>query len=114
LQADTLGRTLQLMGSRFLAFAACALIAIAARAFAQPVSPESGGEAGAAESAWTFVVIELRYADAEHVASVLRDLLPPTIKVVPYRPTNSVLIAGDPAVLGDIEARDGTKGRTNN
>ena len=101
------------MGCRFAAFAACALFAIAARAVAQPAAPESGGEAATAESAWTFVVIKLRYADAEHVASVLRELLPPTVKVVAYQPTNSVLISGDPAVIGDIEACDVTAERTN-
>jgi Bacterial type II/III secretion system short domain len=125
LKADALGRTLQLrhkargfsdladapqdlrlreMGSSFITFAACALVAIASRAFAQPASPELEDEAGAAESAWTFVVIKLQYADAEHVASVLRQLLPRTINVVPYQPKNSVLISGDPAVIGDIEA----------
>jgi type II secretory pathway component GspD/PulD (secretin) len=101
------------MGFRFTAFAACALFAIAFRAFAQPAAPESGREAATAESAWTFVVIKLRYADAEHVASVLRELLPPTVKVVAYQPTNSVLISGDPAVIGDIEACDVTEDRTN-
>lgn len=102
------------MGFRFIAFAACALFGIASRAFAQPAAPESGREAAAAESACTFVVIKLRYADAEHVASVLRELLPSTVRVVPYQPTNSVLISGDPAVIGDIEGRDLTKERTNN
>ena len=51
------------MGFRFTAFAACALFAIASRAFAQPAAPESGREAATAESAWTFVVIKLRYAE---------------------------------------------------
>jgi type II secretory pathway component GspD/PulD (secretin) len=102
------------MGLRFIAFAACALFAIASAALAQPAAPESEGEAASAESAWTFVVIQLRYADAEHVASVLRELLPPTIKVVPYEPTNSVVISGDPAVIEGIEARDLTQERTNN
>jgi hypothetical protein len=99
---------------RFIAFAACALFAIASRALAQPAAPESESEAAAAESAWTFVVIKLQYADAEHVASVLRELLPPTVRVVPYRPTNSVLISGEPAVIEDIEARDLTEEPTNN
>jgi len=34
---------------------------------------------------------------------VLRELLPDTIRVVPYYPTNSVLIAGDRAVIREIE-----------
>lgn len=100
------------MGFRFTAFAACALFAIA-DASAQPAAPESGDEAATAESAWTFVVIKLRYADAEHVASVLSELLPPTVKVVAYQPTNSVLISGDPAVIGDIEACDVVEEHTN-
>jgi malonyl CoA-acyl carrier protein transacylase len=49
------------------------------------------------------VVINLRYADAEEIARVLRELLPATVRVVPYYPTNSVLIAGDPAVIGELE-----------
>ena len=81
-------------------------MAIACRAPAQTAAPESVREAVAAEPAWTVVIIPLQYADAEHVASVLRELLPPTVKVVAYQPTNSVLISGDPAVIGDIEARD--------
>jgi hypothetical protein len=101
------------MSSRFIACTACALIAIASRAFAETAAPESRSEAGVTPSAWTLVVIKLRYANAEHVASVLRELLPPTVKVVPYQPTNSVLISGDPAVIGDIEACDLTKECTN-
>ena len=98
---------------RFIPFAACALFAIASRAFAQPAAPESGREAATAEPAWTFVVIKLRYADAEQVAAVLRELLPPTVRVVPYQPTNSVVVSGDPAVIGDIQARDLKEERTN-
>jgi type II secretory pathway component GspD/PulD (secretin) len=82
--------------------------------FQKAMPPEFQREAAAAESGWTFVVIKLRHADAEHVASVLRELLPPTVRVVAYPPTNSVLISGDPAVMGDIEARDLTQERMNN
>jgi type II secretory pathway component GspD/PulD (secretin) len=102
------------MRFRFIAFAAYALFVVASRAFGQPAPPEFQREAAADESGWTFVVIKLRHADAEQVASVLRELLPPTVRVVPYPPTNSVLISGDPAVIGDIEARDLTKECTSN
>jgi len=91
------------MGSRFMGIAACGLLGCAAGVFGQTPAPESGGETSASQSPWTIVVINLRYADAEEIARVLRELLPDTIRVVPYYPTNSVLIAGDRAVIREIE-----------
>jgi hypothetical protein len=102
------------MEFRFTAFAACALFGIAPGTLGQPAAPEREREAAAPESSWTVVVIKLQYADAEQVAAVLRELLPPTVRVVPYYPTNSVLISGDRAVIGDIESQDPTKEPTNN
>lgn len=93
------------MGSRFIGFTTCALFGFAASVFGQPASPQPEREAPADQSAWTFVVINLRYADAEEVALVLRGLLPATVRVVPYYPTNSVLIAGDRTIIGELEKR---------
>jgi hypothetical protein len=100
------------MGLRFIAIA-CALFGFAVSALGQPAAPEIEREPAELEPAWTFVVIKLRYADAEQVASVLRKLLPPTISVEPYYPTNAVLISGDPALIGEIEPRDPTEEHTN-
>jgi hypothetical protein len=93
------------MASRFIGFATCALFGFAASVFGQSASPQPERDVPTDQSAWTFVVIGLRYADAEEVALTLRDLLPATVRVVPYYPTNSVLIAGDRAVLAEIEKR---------
>ena len=93
------------MGSRFIGLTTCGLLGFVAGAFGQAAPPESEHDASAEQSRWTFVVINLRYADAEEVVRVLRELLPPTVRVVPYYPTNSVLIAGDPAVIGELDQR---------
>ena len=52
------------------------------------------------------MVIKLEYADAEEIALVLRQLLPSTVRIVAYPPTNSVVIAGDRAILEEIEEGD--------
>ncbi|HEX7000039.1 MAG TPA: secretin N-terminal domain-containing protein [Gammaproteobacteria bacterium] len=44
-------------------------------------------------------VIKLAYAEAEEVAALLAQVAPAGVTVVPYPPTNSIIIAGDPAVL---------------
>jgi type II secretory pathway component GspD/PulD (secretin) len=93
------------MGFRFRGLAACGLFGFAAGAFAQAAVSQSERESSEDSSAWTYVVIKLKYADAEEIALVLRQLLPPTVRVVPYSPTNSLLIAGDKAILEEIEAR---------
>lgn len=89
------------MASRSIA--TCALLGLAAGVFGQAAPPESERAASADESDWTIVVINLRFADAGEIARVLRELLPPTVRVVSYYPTNSVLIAGDPAVIGELQ-----------
>jgi type II secretory pathway component GspD/PulD (secretin) len=55
-----------------------------------------------ADSDWTVKVIRLDYADAFEVAGILAQIVPPTVRVVAYRPTNSIIISGDSAVLGSI------------
>jgi hypothetical protein len=94
------------MRFRFRRLAACALFGFAAGAFAHAAIAQSESEVSEEDAAWSYVLIKLEYADAEEIAHVLRQLLPPTVSVVAYSPTNSVLIAGDPAVLEGIEERD--------
>jgi type II secretory pathway component GspD/PulD (secretin) len=88
---------------RFTGVAAFMLLGFAAGALAQTVAPQSG-RAAEERSTWSFVVIKLKYAEAEEIARVLRQLLPPTVSVAPYSHTNSVLIAGDRATLEEIGA----------
>jgi type II secretory pathway component GspD/PulD (secretin) len=94
------------MRFRFKKLAACALFGFAVGAFAHTAIAQSESEVSDEHAPRRYVLIELEYADAEEIAHVLRQLLPPTVSVVAYSPTNSVLIAGDPAVLEGIEARD--------
>jgi hypothetical protein len=51
-------------------------------------------------------VIELGYADAEEVAALLAEILPPGVNVVPYYQTNSLIISGDRALIESL-TRDG-------
>jgi type II secretory pathway component GspD/PulD (secretin) len=90
----------------FKRLAACALFGLAAAVFAHAAISQSESESSDEQAAWTYVVIELEYADAEEIALVLRQLLPPTVRVVAYPPTNSVVVAGDRAILEGIEEGD--------
>ncbi len=51
---------------------------------------------GEQQSGWTFVVVPLQYANAEELAAVLGPTLPAGLRVVPYAPTNSLIIFGRP------------------
>ena len=51
------------------------------------VSPANGEE-------WTFTVIRLKHARAQHLADTLGRILPPGMVVVPDPPTNSLILAG--------------------
>jgi hypothetical protein len=82
--------------------AACALAA----AFAHAATSQPEAEIPEEQAAWTYVLIKLEYADAEELVHVFRQLLPPTVSVVAYAPTNTLIIAGDPAVLEGIEERE--------
>ncbi|MCS6926803.1 MAG: hypothetical protein NZ578_12960 [Candidatus Binatia bacterium] len=44
-------------------------------------------------------VVPLRYAKAEEVAYTLNWAVPYGVRVVPYWPTNSLILAGDPALV---------------
>jgi hypothetical protein len=91
------------MSARFIGFTTCALLGFAADVLAQTAPPESEREASSDRSAWTIVVIKLRYADAEDIARVLRGLLPDTVRIEPYYPTNSVIVAADRAVIEELQ-----------
>ena len=58
------------------------------------------------EPGWAIAVIKLHYANAEEVAVVLEAVLPPTVRIVPYPPTNSLIISGDPALIGSLQSND--------
>jgi hypothetical protein len=94
------------MRFRFEWLAACALFGFAAGALAQPPVSQPKREMSEERSEWAYTVIKLKYSDAEEIAQLLKELLPPTVRVVAYTPTNSVLIAGDRAILEQIDAHD--------
>lgn len=89
-----------------LKLAPCALLlAVSMHTSAQ--SPQEQTTEAAEARAWTLVVVSLDYADAEEVAGVLSRVLPPTVRVVAYGPTNSLIVAGDPAIVGDVAKHAG-------
>lgn len=47
----------------------------------------------------TILVIPLKYANAEELAATLTPILPPGVTVVPYSPTNSLIISSNPVAL---------------
>jgi type II secretory pathway component GspD/PulD (secretin) len=49
--------------------------------------------------AFTIKVVPLRYARAGEVAYALSWVAPPSVRVVPYYPTNSLIISGHPAAV---------------
>ena len=64
----------------------------------------------------TIEVVPLKYAKAEEVAETLSGIAPPGVRIVPYYPTNSLIISGNPegveeliGILRDKEQR--TEGR---
>jgi type II secretory pathway component GspD/PulD (secretin) len=51
-------------------------------------------------------MIQLEHADAEHLASVLKPFLSPEGRIVPYKPTNTLIIKDRAPVVnqkGDIQ-----------
>ena len=91
------------MISRMVKLASSGVLLVGASAvLAQEPAQESEGESAPPQD-WTVQVIELGYADAGEVADLLSQILPPTVTVVPYYATNSLIIAGDPAVIGTRE-----------
>ena len=49
--------------------------------------------------AFTITVVPLTYAWAGEVASTLSWVAPPSVRIVPYYPTNSLIISGHPAAI---------------
>jgi hypothetical protein len=49
--------------------------------------------ADVAAEPWTLMVIRLEHAKAEKLAETLNQILPPAMTVVPYSPTNSLIIS---------------------
>ena len=70
-------------------------------AFAQSSDSETGTEAGL-----RYVVIKLQYATAEELAPVLAAVAPPGVRIIAYPPTNSLIISGDPAIIGKLKVKD--------
>jgi type II secretory pathway component GspD/PulD (secretin) len=55
-----------------------------------------------AAAAFVIRVVPLTYAQADEVAYALSWIAPPSVRVVPYPPTNSVLIAGHPDLVAEL------------
>jgi type II secretory pathway component GspD/PulD (secretin) len=53
-------------------------------------------------AAETIEVIELKYARAEELASTLAAIAPHGVRIVPYHPTNSLIISGRPAAVEEL------------
>ena len=51
------------------------------------------------DEAFTIKVVPLTYAWAGEVASTLSWVAPPSVRIVPYYPTNSLIISGHPAAV---------------
>jgi len=50
----------------------------------------------------TIEVVPLKYAKAEEVAYTLSFVTPPGVRIVPYLPTNSLIISGDPEAVAGL------------
>ena len=55
-----------------------------------------------AREAFTVKVVRLDYARADEVASILLWVALPSVQVVPYFPTNSLIISGHPAAVEEL------------
>lgn len=86
----------------------CAASLIGVTAGAQPGQDASEASKGNPEPGYPsrVTVIQLDYADAEDVAAALSQVLPPTMSVVAYRPTNSLIIVADPVIVSHIPSDD--------
>lgn len=83
----------------------CILLGLAGGGQTRAATPEPEGDPPSGSAEWGTVVIHLKYANAEELARVLRELLP-GVRVVAYPPTNSLLIAGDRAALDELQERE--------
>jgi general secretion pathway protein D len=52
--------------------------------------------------AFTVKVVRLNYAGASEMASTLSWIAPPSVRIVPYYPTNSLIISGHPAAVEEL------------
>jgi type II secretory pathway component GspD/PulD (secretin) len=52
---------------------------------------------------YTFRVVPLRYADAAVIAMRLAQLAPPGVRIVPYPPTNSLILSGPRAGVDALD-----------
>jgi type II secretory pathway component GspD/PulD (secretin) len=96
------------MSSRGPKLTACALFLVSLCSVAQPGSEEPDRNAHPEEPDWAVAVVKLGYADAAEVALLLSRVLPATVRVVAYEPTNSLIIAGDPRIVGGL-GQDGAR-----
>jgi len=55
-----------------------------------------------AQETFIIKVVRLTHAPADELAYTLSWVAPPSVRIVPYLPTNSVIIAGDPAVVEEL------------
>ena len=46
------------------------------------------------QSKWAVTVVKLQYANAEELALIIASILPAGLQVIPYAPTNSLIISG--------------------
>jgi len=74
-----------------------------------PAFAQNGGPSAEGVEDWTVTVIHLDYADAEEVAALLSEIVPPGVRVVPYYPTNSLIVSGERAVIEEL-TRGGDEG----
>jgi len=70
----------------------------------------------AAQEPFVIEVVPLQYARADEVAATLAGISPPGVRIIPYPPTNSVIIAGAPETVHGLvgvlkETGRGEKGR---
>lgn len=80
--------------------------------FSSAFAQEQNDAAPAVED-WAMTVIELDYANAEEVAALLAEIVPPGIRVVPYYQTNSLIISGERALVEEL-TRGGEDGEAEN
>jgi len=55
-----------------------------------------------AREAFTVKVVRLNYARAGEMADSLSWVAPPSVQIVPYYPTNSLIISGHPAAVEEL------------
>ena|SRR5690606_10038298 len=77
-------------------------------AMSAQAQPAEAPEERAAED-FAVAVIELDYANAEEVAALLAEILPPGVTVVPYYATNSLIFSGSREAIRALVGDDAKK-----